>query len=88
MVPVECGRTGSRGAETGIGSTAWGDRVCCCSNDLAVMRTSTSLESGPTISTACATADCVATDTSFTVICCVGGVLPAATAATVLSEAT
>ncbi|KAF9820152.1 hypothetical protein IEO21_01585 [Rhodonia placenta] len=48
---------------------AIGTSYICNNSELAVMRTSTSLDNGPTMSTACATADCVATETSFTVTC-------------------
>jgi len=39
----------------------------CCNKELACMRMFTSLDRGPDILTAVATASCVATDTSFTV---------------------
>ena len=74
--PVEWGRADSRGAEFFEGSrVAGGDgaggvfRACCCRRELAVMSTSTSLDKGPDMPTACATAVWVATDTSFTVTC-------------------
>lgn len=71
---VERGRAISTGIMHCVGSSAGtggltGVRICCWRSELAVINTSTSLDNGPVISTACATADCVATDTSFTVTC-------------------
>lgn len=68
---VERGRVSSTGTIRCVGSSVGGGviggRVCCWRSELAVINTSTSLDKGPVISTACATADCVATETSFTV---------------------
>jgi len=92
--PVVCGRRESIVPGGGMpvvlgGDGASGVRVFCWSRELAVMSTSTSLESGPVISTACATALCVATETSLTVTCVepawVGG-RPAESCAAAIAE--
>lgn len=60
---VEWDLAESRGVETCEGSRLAGEegiggvfRSCCCRRELAVMSTSTSLDKGPAMPTACATA--------------------------------